>query len=216
MIPTSIKKLDQILGGGIKDGLIIDIFGARGTGKTELAMQIAINSLLSGSKVFYQDTTGKFRPERMHKVIHERQLDVSLLENIQVARVTNTSEQIHYLSKIKDSNFALIIIDNITDLFSFEYSKDKLSLEKNISFMKYMRTLSLFSIQNNVPIVITNMIRTIDNKEIENLKNSIGMFTHIKIRLSKEGNKFTGNVYSPFKENKFHFVVSEIGLHDQS
>jgi len=82
MIPTSIKKLDQILGGGIRDSLIIDIFGARGTGKTELAMQIAINSLLSGGKVFFQDTTGKFRPERMHKVIHERQLDVSLLENV--------------------------------------------------------------------------------------------------------------------------------------
>lgn len=216
MISTSIKKLDQILGGGIKDGLIIDIFGARGTGKTELAMQIAINSLLSGSKVFFQDTTGKFRPERMHKIIHERQLDVSLLENVQVARVTNTAEQLHYLSKIKDSNFALIVIDNITDLFSFEYSKDKLSLEKNISFMKYMRTLSLFSIQNNVPIVMTNMIRTIDDKEIENLKNSIDMFTHIKIRLSKEGNKLTGNVYSPFEENKFYFVISEIGLHDQS
>lgn len=135
MIPTSIKKLDQILGGGIRDGLIIDIFGARGTGKTELAMQIAINSLLSGGKIFFQDTTGKFRPEKMHKVIHERQLDMSLLENVQVARVTNTSEQIQYLSKIKDSNFALIVIDNITDLFSFEYSKDKLSLEKNISFM---------------------------------------------------------------------------------
>ncbi len=81
--------------------------------------------------------------------------------------------------------------------------------------MKYMRTLSLFSIQNNVPIVITNMIRTIDDKEIENLKNSIDMFTHIKIRLSKEGNKFTGNAYSPFEKNKFYFVISEIGLHDQ-
>ena len=104
MISTSIKKLDQILGGGIRDGLITDIFGARGTGKTELVIQIAINSLLSDGKVFFQDTTGKFRPEIMHKVIQERQLDVSLLENVQVARVTNTSEQIQYLSKIKDSN----------------------------------------------------------------------------------------------------------------
>ena len=82
--------------------------------------------------------------------------------------------------------------------------------------MKYMHTLSLFSIQNNVPIVITNMIRTIDNNKIENLQNPIGLFTHIKIRLSKEGNKFTGNVYSPLEENKYYFVISEIGLHDQS
>jgi len=214
MIPTSIKKLDQFLGGGIKDGLITDIFGASGTGKTQLVMQISINSLLQGGKVFFQDTTGKFRPERMHEVLKSCQLDVSLLKQVQVARVTNTSEQIQYLSKITNSQFDLIIIDNISDLFSFEYSKNELSLEKNISFMKYMRALSQVSIQNNVPIVITNMIRSVDNNEIENLKKSISIFTHIKIRLSKKGPKFIGNVSTPFQENKFHYFISINGLHD--
>jgi len=80
--------------------------------------------------------------------------------------------------------------------------------------MKYMRALSQVSIQNNVPIVITNMIRSVDNNEIENLKKSISIFTHIKIRLSKKGPKFIGNVSTPFQENKFHYFISINGLHD--
>ena len=33
MITTQLKKLDKILGGGIKNAIITDIFGLNGTGK---------------------------------------------------------------------------------------------------------------------------------------------------------------------------------------
>jgi len=48
MILTGIKKLDKFLGGGIKNGIITDIFGANGTGKTQLAIQISVNCLEQG------------------------------------------------------------------------------------------------------------------------------------------------------------------------
>ena len=215
MIPTGIKKLDEFLGGGIKNGIITDIFGASGTGKTQLAIQISINSLLQGGHVFFQDTTGNFKPERMHQVMKNRNMDLSLMDKVKVSRITNTSEQIQFLSKI-ESHFDLIVIDNISDLFSFEYSKDELSLEKNQLFMKYMHSLSQIIIQNKIPVVITNMIRNIDQMEIENLEKSISMFTHMKIRLSKKGAKYVGNVYSPFEEIEFYYEISSDGLHDFS
>ncbi len=215
MIPTGIKKLDEFLGGGIKNGIITDIFGASGTGKTQLAIQISINSLLKGGHVFFQDTTGNFKPERMHQVMKNRNMDLSLMDKVKVSRITNTSEQIQFLSKI-ESHFDLIVIDNISDLFSFEYSKDELSLEKNQLFMKYMHSLSQIIIQNKIPVVITNMIRNIDQVEIENLEKSISMFTHMKIRLSKKGAKYVGNVYSPFEEIEFYYEISSDGLHDFS
>jgi len=159
MISTGIKKIDQFLDGGIKNGIITDIFGATGTGKTQLAIQISINSLLQGGNVLFQDTTGKFRPERMLDFIKSRNLDPNILDRVKVARITNTSEQINYLSKIKEDSFALVVIDNITDLFSYEFSKDVQNLEKNIIFMQYMHDLSLISIQKKIPIIVTNMIR---------------------------------------------------------
>jgi len=217
MIPTGIKKLDQFLGGGIKNGMITDIFGANGSGKTQLAMQISINSLLHGGQVLFQDTTGEFRPERMLEIIKAKKMNSNLLNKIKVSRITNTSEQIQDISKIRESNsFSLVIIDNISALFSFEYSKEEQTLEKNILFMKYMRDLSLTAIQNKIPIVITNVTRNIDNLEIDNLEKSISMFTHLKIRLSKEGQKCKGEIFSPLEKYEFSYVISSAGLHDFS
>ena len=53
MITTQLKKLDKVLGGGIKNGIITDIFGFRGTGKTQLALQIALNPLKNGNNVLF-------------------------------------------------------------------------------------------------------------------------------------------------------------------
>ena len=45
MLSTGLLGLDELLGGGIKFGTIIDIFGPGGSGKTQLTMQISLNSL---------------------------------------------------------------------------------------------------------------------------------------------------------------------------
>ncbi len=217
MISTGIKKLDNYLGGGIKGGIITDIFGATGTGKTQLTMQISINSLLDGNQVLFQDTTGQFRPERMLDLIKIRNLETNLLDRVKVGRVTNSSEQIQFLSKIKDQDFSLVVIDNVSDLFSFEYGKEEQNLEKNVTFMQYMHELSLISIQKKLPIVVTNIIRKIDDLEIENLDKSISMFTHMKIKLSKIGKKYSCEIFPSFLEKKeFPYQITKEGLIESS
>ena len=217
MISTGIKKLDNYLGGGIKGGIITDIFGASGTGKTQLTMQISINSLLNGNQVLFQDTTGQFRPERMLDLIKIRNLETNLLDRVKVGRVTNSSEQIQFLSKIKDQDFSLVVIDNVSDLFSFEYGKEEQNLEKNVTFMQYMHELSLISIQKKLPIVVTNIIRKIDDLEIENLDKSISMFTHMKIKLSKTGKKYSCEIFPSFLEKKeFPYQITKEGLIESS
>ncbi len=218
MISTGHKKLDQLLDGGIKNGIITDIFGAGGTGKTQLAMQICINSLRKGGHVFFQDTTGEFRPERMLEIIKTHNFDPKLLDNVKVGRITNTSEQIQYLSKINESdNFSLVIIDNVTDLFSFEYSKETQELEKRNLFMKYMHDLSLIAIQKKIPIIVTNMIRKIDEIEKENLDKSISIFTHMKIKLTKKGTNYFGEILSPIHGiREFSYVITKSGLVESS
>ena len=217
MISTGIKKLDNYLGGGIKGGIITDIFGATGTGKTQLTMQISINSLLDGNQVLFQDTTGQFRPERMLDLIKIRNLEKNLLDRVKVGRITNSSEQIQFLSKIKDQDFSLVIIDNVTDLFSFEYGKEEQNLEKNVTFMQYMHELSLISFQKKLPIVVTNIIRKIDDLEIENLDKSISMFTHMKIKLLKIGKKYSGEIFPSFLEKKqFPYQITKEGLIESS
>ena len=212
MISTGLLGLDDLLGGGIAAGMITDIFGPGGSGKTHLVMQISLNSLQDGI-VLYQDTTGGFRPERMLQLLKLKDLKSSLLDNMLIARITNSSEQVEYVKKISKLRPKLAVIDNITDLFTFEYSKESSSLEKHIRFMEYMHMLSLTSINTKIPIVVTNIVRNSDDKEIENLNKSISMFTHKKIKLEKDGQKYKAQVLPSFgKKKEIRYKITEAGL----
>ena len=216
MIETGLKKLDQFLGGGIKEGLITDISGQNSTGKTQLVFQICINALKNGKEILFQDTTGEFRPERLVEMLKIRKLDPILLDKIKVGRITNSIQQLEFLSKIVTNDFSLIIIDNATDLFSFEYSKKEQSFEKHLAFMKYMQNLASVAINTKIPIVVTNIIRSFNEHEQENLEKSIGMFTHVKIKLKKNTDGFLCQVVSPFINKKFQYNMTSNGLTDES
>ncbi len=159
MISTGLQKLDKFLLGGIPDGVIMDIFGGNGTGKTQLLLQLSINSIKNGGHVLYLDTTGGFRPERILQIQKQSKIQFDFLQQITVSRLTNTSEQIKSIDDIKNNDFSLIVIDNVTDLFSYEYKKNESTFKKNSLFMKYMHELSKLAITKKIPIVITNMIR---------------------------------------------------------
>lgn len=214
MISTGLQKLDKFLSGGIPNGVIIDIFGGNGSGKTQLLLQLSINSIKNGGHVLYLDTTGGFRPERILQIQKQSKIQFDFLQQITVSRLTNTSEQIKSIDDIRNSDFSLIVIDNVTDLFSFEYKKDESTFKKNSLFMKYMHELSKLAITKKIPIVITNMIRNSGDKEVENMKSAIDHFTHIKIHLFKNSPKFDGIVYWALDKDYFSYEIHTLGLSD--
>ncbi|MFB5623501.1 MAG: ATPase domain-containing protein [Nitrosopumilus sp.] len=216
MISTGLQKLDKFLSGGIPDSVIVDIFGGGGTGKTLLLLQLLINSIKNGGNILYLDTSGGFRPERILEIQKESEIDIDLLEKITVSRITNTSEQIKSIKNIEKNDYSLIVIDNITDLFSYEYQNDESIFEKNSLFMKYMHKLSKFAITKKIPIVVSNMIRNIEGKEVENMQSAIDPFTHIKIHLFKNSSKFNGEIYWALKKETFSYTITKIGLVDRT
>ena len=216
MIKTGLKELDQFLGGGIKDGLITSISGQSATGKTQLAFQICLNALDNGKEILFHDTTGEFRPERLVEMMQFQKINPSLLDKIKVNRITNTVEQLQSLSGAALENYSLLIIDNVTDLFSFEYSKKEQFFEKNVSFMKYMHNLSSIAVGVKIPIIVTNIVRSINKHEKENLEESISMYIHTKIKLSKNGNGYLCQALSPFDNKQFQYTITPKGLSDGS
>ena len=209
---TGIKKLDAFLA-SINKGMIIDIFGARGTGKTQLSMQILVNLLRNKyGQIIYHDTTGKFRPEKLANIMEKTGMDVSSLDRIKINRIINTAEQIHCIQNINLNDVLLLVIDNVTDLFSFEYRK-KFN-EKNISFMKYMHNLSLTAIQYNTPIIVTNSVSQINKTEHEHLKNIIDIFTHVKIHLHKKHQTYYCLLTTPWTSQSFIYEITKNGISD--
>ena len=218
MITTELKKLDDILIDGISDGMITDLFGFRGTGKTQMALQISLNLLKDEKTVLFVDTTGEFRPERLLEILKNRNLDNSLLNRLKIARVTNTQEQIDLIQKIKNTNdVAMLIIDNVADLFSFEYSKKEQFNLQYQKFMNYMHDLAQLAINKKIPIVITNQLMNANDTEYEKMNYSISNYTHQKIKLEKQGDHYQATIISPFSQKiRFFYKIKKMGLVETS
>lgn len=214
MIPTGIKKLDEILTGGLKNG-IIDIYGAAGVGKTQLVLQIVKNCIRDRKDALFYDTTGKFRPERLAEIINFYNLDENLLQKVKISRITNSLEQINHLDLIDKQSFSIVVVDNVTDLFSFEYAKKDQIIEKSQLLMKYLKNISKKSLDYDIPILITNNVVNVDSIEKESLSNILDFFTHVKIHLSKKRSFYEGEIILPNFYSTFRYKLTKGGLTEE-
>ena len=215
MISSQIGSLDKIFSGGLQNGIITEISGLRGTGKTQLALQFAIDPLSNNKKILFIDTTVEFRPERFLQMLQSRNLPASLLENLHVSRVTDTHKQIEILKTLDKNYFSLLIIDNITDLFAFEYSKKEHLIEKNTNFGNYMINLSQITQSEDIPIIITNQIFSYDEINYQRMHAQLENYIHQKIYLEKINNKNTCTISSPFIQNtKFNYKMTDSGIEE--
>ena len=215
MISSQIDSLDKIFSGELQNGIITEISGLRGTGKTQLALQFAIEPLSNNKKILFIDTTVEFRPERFLQMIQSRNLSPSLLENLHVSRVTDTQKQIEVLKSFEKDSFSLLIIDNVTDLFSFECSKKEHLIEKNLNFGNYMINLSKLALSKNMPIIITNQILSYDEKNYERMHAQLENYVHQKIQLEKIKNNYACKVITPFiQETKFDYKITNSGIEE--
>ena len=215
MVSSQIDSLGKIFSDGLRNGTITEISGLRGTGKTQFALQFTIDLLKNNKKILFIDTTVEFRPERFLQILESRNLSTSLLDNLHISRVTNTQNQIHILTNFNNKDFSLLIIDNITDLFSFEYSKKEHIIEKNINFGNYITNLSKLALSKNIPIIITNQILSHDEKNYERMHAQLENYVHQKIQLEKIKNNYICKVLSPFiYETKFDYIITNSGIEE--
>ena len=74
-IPTGITPIDTSFDGGLPIGIITEILGAAGSGKTQCCISIAARALLSagpkhsGVGVIFIDTEMRFSPTRLREVV---------------------------------------------------------------------------------------------------------------------------------------------------
>lgn len=213
--PIGICSIDDLLGGGVPPGIIVDIFGRHGTGKTQILLQAATRFVMCGKekkqqqqqqpqRVLYVDTAGTFRPERIVEISlssgimtdtkeKESYDSRNILDAISVAKIQSVSEQVKLIETLLRDGcpFDLIIIDSLTDLFSYEYSRYGDLREKSQKFFRYMRNLARLAVHHDVTIMTSNMVRVFDDSEIENMAAEVDLFAHVKVHLISETRPLT-------------------------
>lgn len=169
-ITTNAQELDDLLGGGIETGSLIEFFGEYRTGKTQIMHQLCVNVQLPkelgglGGNALYIDTEGTFRPERIIQMAEAKDMDSEqVLQNIVFGRAYNSDHQILLIKEsanlINEKNVKLIIIDSLIGHFRSEYVGRGTLANRQQSINQHLHALlRLCDIHTDLSIVFTNQV----------------------------------------------------------
>ncbi|UCG95754.1 MAG: DNA repair and recombination protein RadA [archaeon] len=168
-ITTGSKTLDVLLGGGIETQAITEMHGAFGSGKSQLAHQLAVSVQLPkekgglGGKAIFIDTEQTFRPERLRQMAEALGLDPKkAMENIFVARAYNSDHQVLLAEKaeeiLKKENVKLIVVDSVTSSFRSDYTGRGTLADRQQKLNRHLHKLQSLADVYNVAIYVTNQV----------------------------------------------------------
>ncbi len=235
-ITTGSQNFDEILEGGFETGAITELYGEFGSGKTQVAHQMAVNVQLTSEKgglngkVIYIDTENTFRPERIMQMAKGKGLDPEeTLKNIRVARAYNSDHQMllaekaEELLKKKEENYRLLIVDSLTTHFRAEFVGRGTLSERQQKLNRHMHTLLKLADMYNIAVIVTNQVMAKPNVMFGDPTQAIGGHVvghastfRIYLRKGKAGSRVAKIVDSPnLPENEAVFFVVEEGIVDK-
>jgi DNA repair protein RadA len=168
-ITANAKALDELLGGGVETQAITEFAGEFGSGKTQLAHQIAVDVQqpvehggLDG-EVVYIDTESTFRPERIVDMAKGLGLDPqATLARIHIARAFNSNHQMLLVTKAQElartRPIRLIVVDSLTAHFRAEYAGRGELAPRQQLLNKHLHELLRFADTYNAAVVVTNQV----------------------------------------------------------
>lgn len=232
-LTTCSKAFDELLGGGLETQAITECYGEFGSGKSQLAHQLAVNVTraedeggLDGDTVWI-DTEATFRPERIRQMAEALDLDTEkILKRIHIARAFNSHHQMLLAEKAnemtKDFPIRLIIIDSLTAHFRAEFIGRGTLAERQQLLNKHIHELIRFGDVHNAAIYVTNQVHAKPDAFFGDPTRPVGghIVGHsatfrVYLRKSKGGKRIARLIDSPnLPEAEAVFSVSEDGIRD--
>ncbi|ABE52909.1 DNA repair and recombination protein RadA [Methanococcoides burtonii] len=179
-LSTGCTEFDEMMGGGIETQSITEMYGEFGSGKTQIAHQLAVNVQLPpeqgglGGSVIMIDTENTFRPERIAQMVkgisdkHGIEYDPEeFLKNIHVARAFNSNHQIllvdsanELANELKNTEMPvkLLIVDSLTAHFRAEYIGRGTLADRQQKLNKHLHEILRFGDLSNACVVVTNQV----------------------------------------------------------
>lgn len=232
-LTTKVKAFDELMGGGFETQAITEVYGEFGSGKTQIAHQLAVNVQmpvdeggLEGHTLMI-DTENTFRPERLAQVADALDIDPSeALKNVHVARAFNSHHQMLLMDKAKllakEFPVRLLIVDSLTAHFRAEYIGRGALAERQQKLNRHLHDLQRFADLTNAVVLVTNQVSAKPDAFFGDPTRPIGghIVGHtatfrIYLRKSKGGRRICGLVDSPnLPDGEAVMMLCEEGIRD--
>jgi len=168
-IKTGSKSLDELLGGGVETQSITEVYGAFGSGKSQLGFQLSLNVQLPEEKgglngnCMFIDTEATFRPDRISQMAKSLGLDpVQALKNIYVARAYDSDHEMFLIEKagetISEKKIKLLIIDSLTSHFRADYTGRGELAPRQQKLNRLLHNLQRLADSQNIAVFVTNQV----------------------------------------------------------
>ncbi len=207
--------LDDILGGGLEKGVITQIYGPPGVGKTNVCIVSAVSTARLGGRVVFIDTEGSHSFERLMQVAGDNYRE--LLERIMFYEAKNFEEQefiIENLERVLDESFELVILDSAVALYRVIRDEDSVKeLNRRLSWQ--MAKLLEMARKFELAVIITNQVYSA-NSTIEPVAGDVLKYWSKAIvelrKLGREREAVLRRHRSLPEDLKVRFVISQEGI----
>lgn len=165
-LPSGCQSLDLLLGGGFESGIITQLYGESGTGKSNIVMQLAVQAVARGMRVIFIDTEG-FSAERFKQIAGPGAEEMA--SKIMIFEPMSLEQQaiaIREASKIAGRDLGLIILDSATSLYRVLLEAEDNRLIRR-TLTAQLSELQEIARRHRIAVVITNQVYTdIENKTL--------------------------------------------------
>ncbi len=195
------QAIDRLLGGGFRTSEMVEVFGASGTGKTQLALQSTISVAAAGFSCAYVDSEGQFRPERLSSICEARGFEpAKVLPSVFCVRADSTQQQLDAISMVRGNEnlrrCRMVVVDTVTRNFTLELGGSKLVASRQSALGAYLNRLARDAYSHDRAVLLLDRVASVGRdeyaREVDIGGETLRHFVQRAIRVQRRG----GNVYA--------------------
>jgi len=218
-IRTGTTVLDWLLEGGYEKDVLTCIYGAPGSGKTNILLScIANSSSIKGKKIIYIDTEGNFSTTRFKQICSDYEEVMSRMVFLSPVTFDEQRNAFDKLRKIVTDKVGLIVLDSVAMLYRLELGKTKDVYNVNRDLGLQLSYLTEIARKKNIPVLVTNQVYAdIDKGGLKMVGGDILRYSSkCLIELSREDDVRTATLrkHRSLPDKSINFIITDEGVED--
>ncbi|MFB6153445.1 MAG: DNA repair and recombination protein RadB [Halodesulfurarchaeum sp.] len=162
VVPTGCDGLDSLLGGGFDRGTVTQLYGPPGSGKTNVGLSAAVETVSAGGTTLFIDTEG-LSLERFEQVLSGRVDDVEdAAARVIVKEVHDFDEQAEAVQDATEfaDRADLVVLDSATGFYRLRRTADEEAGDALRQVADQVTHLLSLARKHHLAVVITNQVFT--------------------------------------------------------